>query len=89
MTNINVREDKSMRCYQTFSVFDGDTQIGAVQCKGVCWGVTADLKHRHGPWITFIGPDNVNSRNFGPLIDNIEDAVERVMERHHETLQAE
>lgn len=90
MSHILISEDTSMRNFQTFNVYDGDTQIGAIQCKGVCYG---DLRsrnergnHEHGPWLTFIGPNNVFSRNFGPLVDDKAEAIHRVVERHNETL---
>lgn len=86
MNSIRVREDRSMHCYQTFSIFDGGRQIGALQCKGVCFGVTRELNHRHGPWITFVGPNNSDARNFGSLVDEFDEAVQRVVERHNETL---
>lgn len=88
---IHISQDTSIRNYQTFSVYDGDTHIGAIQCKGVCVGDWRSRNnrgnHEHGPWITFVGPNNTDARNFGPLINDKDEAVLRVVERHNETIQ--
>ena len=46
--------------FKTLDVFRDGEMIGAIQCVGPCYGVTADPRHKHGPWIAFAGAQTLN-----------------------------
>lgn len=83
MSNITLRtgchsSGRPYECFETLDVLRDGEMIGAIQCEGPCWGMTASLGHRHGPWIAFVGPNGDAARNLPGRYDNKVDAVEAV-----------
>lgn len=66
--------------FETLEVVADGQVVGMIQCKGPCRGSFVGPGHRHGPWISFVGPDTDKARNLAGVQSSKEKAVEAVLE---------
>jgi len=81
-TRVGLRDDGlPYHSFRTLDVLLDDEAIGAIQCKGVCFGIMADPYHMHALWFAFKGPNGRGGKISGPH-EGEDAAIAAVLAKH-------